>query len=1041
MPAFLPNDWENPSLTELNRLPMRPGFAPFVTEESARQRELSQSPWALCLDGAWKFHLAANPSHLPDGFEAAEFDDSGWDWIDVPGNWTLQGYDKPIYCNIKMPIPHTPPFVPQEDNPTGLYRRAFDLPAGWADRRILVHFGGVESFFYVWVNGHKVGLSKDSRLPAEFDITEYLRPGRNVIAAQVIRWSDGSYLEDQDHWRMAGIYRPVWLFAMPSCYLTDIFAQPEVEADLKSAHLHVTARLGGETRPASGCRVGMQLFDPSGAPIFPEYVEGVFEFNENEPDQVTLARSIKSPLLWSHETPHLYTLVVRLIAPDGTPLQYESHRIGFRRVEIKNRQLLINGRPVYIRGVNRHEHEECRGKAVTMDSMLADIRLMKQYNINAVRASHYPNDPRWYDLCDEYGIYVWDEANLETHALYNRLCHAPEWRAAFVERGARMVERDKNHPSVVVWSLGNESGYGPNHDLMAGWIRGYDPSRPIHYEGAIAPHWTGGRLSSDIVCPMYPSIERIVEFALQADDPRPLIMCEYAHAMGNSVGNLKEYWEAIETHPGLQGGFIWDWVDQGILKTDPRGRDYWAYGGDFGDTINDMNFCINGLVFPDRSIHPAMLEVRKLFQPVRARLLDPQTGLVEIQNHYDFSTLAHLRGEWELVRDGQTLQSGALPTLHTPPGSVESLRIPYLIETDGGPGELWLNLQFCLSQETPWAPAGHLVAWEQFSLASPQVCVPLVFAPASQPGITKSDETIHIQSREISLTFESGSGLLTRFDWRGISLLRSGPQLNAWRAPTDNDGFKWNLEPKDKLLYAWLQAGLNRLQHRLDALDFDSPATGPTRVITRITSQAEGVEGGFRHEIAYTLLGDTALLLDWSLNCFGNLPPLPRLGLSFVLPPGFETFTWLGRGPQESYPDRKAGVPIGLHRSTVSEQYVPYIMPQEHGNKTDVRWAALNNAEGVGLMVIGQLPFQTSASHFTADDLFRAMHACDLDPRPETYWNLDVAQCGLGGASCGPMTLPQYLVQPGAYQMRLLLRPFGPGDDLPRLGRQSEVGG
>ncbi|MDW8319664.1 MAG: glycoside hydrolase family 2 TIM barrel-domain containing protein, partial [Anaerolineae bacterium] len=974
---------------------MRAGFAAYPDEASARQRDPARSPWALCLDGAWRFHLAPNPLALPPGFERPDFDDRDWGWIEVPGHWTLQGYDRPIYTNIRMPFSHRPPCVPTDENPTGLYRRSFELPSGWEGRRVIAHFGGVESFFYLWVNGHQVGLSKDTRLSAEFDITPYLRPGRNLLAVQVIRWSDGSYLEDQDQWWMAGIYRSVWLLAMPACYLADVYARPDLDESLRRGRLTVAVRLGGDVREADGCRVAMQLFDPAGAAVFDDYVEEPFAFREEAADEVTLARDVPAPQLWSHETPRLYTLVVRLSDPHGTPLQYEAHRIGFRRVAIRDRQLLINGRPVYIRGVNRVEHDPRRGKALTVETMLADIRLMKQHNINAVRTSHYPNDPRWYDLCDEHGLYVWDEANIEAHAFWDRLCRDPAWRLAFLERGARMVERDKNHPSVIVWSLGNETGYGPNHDLLAGWIRAYDPSRPLHYEGAIAAEWTGGRRASDIVCPMYPSIERLVDFARRADDPRPLIMCEYAHAMGNSVGNLVEYWEAIEAHPGLQGGFIWDWVDQGLAKTDPRGRPYWAYGGDFGDAVNDMNFCINGLVFPDRTPHPALLEVCKVYQPVRARLLDAETGLVEVQNRYDFSTLAHLRGEWELACDGQALQSGALPTLHTPPGAAEMVCIPYALPTDAPPGEYWLTLRFRLAADASWAPAGHLVAWEQLGLPSPRVSAPLVWRQTAQPAIAETEEHVLIRGGDVTLAFDRRTGLLTRFDWHGVSLLWAGPRPNAWRAPTDNDGFKWQPDRPDKLLYRWLQAGLNRLAHRLEGLTWDLPAPGTARVVTRITSQAEGVAAGFRHELSYTLLGDTAVLLDWSVEGFGDLPPLPRLGLTLVLPPGFETFHWLGRGPEESYPDRKAGVPLGLYRSTVSAQYVPYIMPQEHGNKTDVRWAALANADGVGLLAVGQTPFQTSASHFTADDLYRALHTCDLEPRPETYWHLDAAQCGL----------------------------------------------
>ncbi len=1032
-----PNDWENPQLTAINRLPMRSGGAPFEDELTALQNNPASSPWALCLDGNWRFHLAPNPQTTPPGFHATDFDDSHWDQIAVPGNWMLQGFDKPIYCNIKMPIPLNPPYVPEDDNPTGLYRHTFDLPAAWDGRRIIIRLGGVETFFYLWVNGHYVGLSKDSRLPAEFDITEYVQAGCNQATVEVVRWSDGSYLEDQDHWRLAGIYRSVWVYALPSYYLADVFARPTLDAHLRDGDLCVTARLGGTVTQSRGCRVGMQLFDPSGAPVFTDYVEATFAPNDNEPDRVILKHSVPAPQKWSHETPALYTLVVRLSTPEGRPLHFESHRIGFRRVEVRARQLLINGRPVYIRGVNRHEHDERRGKAITLDSMRADILLMKQYNINAVRTSHYPNDERWYDLCDEYGLYVWDEANIETHALYNRLCHEPEWRAAFLERGARMLERDKNHPSVIVWSLGNEAGYGPNHDLLAGWMRGYDPDRPLHYEGATAPNWSGSRLSTDLVCPMYPSIDRIVDFAVNTDDPRPLIMCEYAHAMGNSLGNLREYWEAIESHPGLQGGFIWDWVDQGLLKTDAEGRAFWAYGGDFGDTINDMNFCINGLVFPDRSIHPAMWEVRKIFQPVRVRLLDASTGQVEVANWFDFSSLAHLTPIWELSRDGEVIQSGALPALHTPPGAVERIHIPLELPNDPPFGVWWLTLRFDLTEETPWAPAGHTMAWEQFELPVALTHAPLVLS-ADRPALTIEENAryFHLRTADLSIDFDRDNGMLTRWDWRGMRLIQSGPRLNAWRAPTDNDGFKWAEDNTGKWLHYWLLAGLNRLQHHLKSLVVTRLSAAVAQVTARHTVQAEGVTAGFHEQTIYTLHGSGLLWLDWSVQCFGNLPSLPRLGVSLTLPPGFEDFTWLGRGPSESYPDRKAGTPLGLHHGTVTGQYVSYILPQEHGNKTDVRWAALSNADGAGLMAVGQAPFQTSVSHFSADDIYRAMHTHELEPCPETFWNLDAAQCGLGGASCGPGTLPHHLVNPGEYTLRMVLRPFAPGDSRLQMGRE-----
>jgi beta-galactosidase len=749
-----------------------------------------------------------------------------------------------------------------------------------------------------------------------------------------------------------------------------------------------------------------------------------------------LEKNLNYPKKWTHENPTLYTLIVRLCDPTGQPIQYSSHRIGFRSIQIQNRQLLINGRPVYIRGVNRHEHDALRGKAVTEETMLADVRLMKQHNINAVRTSHYPNDERWYDLCDEHGLYVLDEANIETHSVYNRLCHAPEWRTAFLERGARMVERDKNHACVVVWSLGNESGYGPNHDLLAGWIRGVDPSRPIHYEGAIAPDWNKGTLASDLVCPMYPSIDRIIDFAIHSSDPRPLIMCEYAHAMGNSVGNLKEYWQAIEKHPGLQGGFIWDWVDQGLQKTASNGIPYWAYGGDFGDTINDMNFCINGLVFPDRTLHPAMAEVRKLFQPVRVRAVDLMSGWIEISNWHDFTTLGYLQGTWELTVDGEVVESGRLPVLDTPPGQSEEVHLPYALPHLRNPGECWLTLRFYLARDTAWAQAGHLVAWEQLQLpVLVQLCEPAPIANLPDLAVISPSNSIWVEGTEFCVEFDRNTGSLLRYDWDGSSFLKTSPTLNTWRAPTDNDGFKWDAADPGKLLYQWLSAGLNRLHHRLDNLSVTHSEAGIAQIRTRLTSQAEGVPAGFKQEIIYTIFGNSKLAIDLSVSCFGNLPPLPRLGLTMGLQPEFLNFAWLGRGPEESYSDRKAGVPVGQYHSTVADQYVPYIMPQEHGNKTDVRWIALSNAQGKGLLISSKPLMEASVSHYRTEDIYQALHTHELIERDEVIVNLDLAHSGLGGASCGPGTLEKYLVQPGEFHLRLLFHPFGPGALFSHLGR------
>ncbi len=1042
MPVLSRNDWENPQVVAMNRYPAHATGLPFPDEPGALSRDPGQTPWAFSLNGAWKFYYAPNPNALPQGFSGAGFGASDWDEIEVPGNWMLQGYDKPIYCNVKMPIPNTPPFVPQEDNPTGLYLREFDLPADWQGRRVILHFGGVESAFYVWVNGEMVGFSKDSRLPAEFEISDVVRPGKNTVVTQVMRWSDGSFLEDQDHWRMAGMYREVMVYSVPEVYLADVFAKPSLDADYTDGALDVVVRLGGTVEKADGWLVGMQLFDANNQPLFSSYLNAAFRYDYNEMPEVTLSQHLSMPQKWSHEHPYLYTLVVVLRDGNGQPVQYFSTRIGFRKIEIRNRELLINGKAVLIKGVNRHEHDEKRGKALTMETMLADILLMKRHNINAVRTCHYPNDERWYDLCDEYGIYVWDEANIETHSVYNRLCHDPAWRTAFLERGTRMVERDKNHPSVITWSLGNESGYGPNHDAIAGWIRGYDPSRIVHYEGTTRFGWDAGHLSSDLTCPMYPAIDRIIDYALDPKMTRPFIMCEYAHAMGNSVGNLKEYWEAIESYHGLQGGFIWDWVDQGLLKTDEKGVSYWGYGGDFGDTINDMNFCINGLIFPDRTVHPPMVEFKKLIQPVAIRAVDLESGRVEIANKHNFSTLSYLAGSWELVVDGEAVQTGQLPRMNTRPGFAENLTIPFRQPRLSPGQECFLNLRFRLVEDTRWAAAGHEVAWEQFKLpfAAPE---PMLLPSEGMPTlqVQTGPDSVSIDGQGFEIVFDRSSGLLSKYTWKGTALVQSGPALNIWRAPTDNDGFKWMSEDEwirmqQKLLSQWLVAGLDRLENKLESFECAQLRPQVAQVKTTHTVQAQGIDAGFSYALIYTVYGNGAVLTEHHLIPFGDLPPLPRVGVGMIIAPGFEQFTWLGRGPEESYVDRKAGVAVGLYTGTVDEQYVPYIMPQENGNKTDVRWAALSDAQGNGLLVVGEPLLEVSASHFRVQDLYKAMHTNELTRQAEVYFNLDLMQCGLGGNSCGPKTLQKYMVWPGEARFSILLRPFTAGDPLPKLARE-----
>ncbi len=1037
-------DWETPECVGTNKLPGHVPLFAYPDEARARRHERDGSPNVQSLNGTWQFRLVKRPAAAPRDFASGRAPKGRWDAIEVPGNWMMQGYDKPIYTNVKMPFPCDPPHVP-EDNPTGLYRRSFAIPASWKRKRIVLHFGGAESAFYVYVNGEPVGFSKGSRLPAEFDITPFVKPGKNTLAAMVIRWSDGSYLEDQDHWWMAGIYRDVCLIALPTTHLSDFFARTELADDFQSATLRVRARIEDAAGvPLEGYHVQARLYDPRGKAVFRTPLAAPVQARPQQIVHADLAGPVRRPHLWSAEDPALYTLVVALKDPKGRTVQAEHCRVGFRRIEIHNRELLVNGQPVLFKGVNRHDHHDTRGKAVTLESMRADALLMKRFNINAVRTSHYPNDPAWYDICDELGLYVVDEANIESHDAYNRLTHDPRWTTAFLERGKRMVERDKNHPCVVEWSLGNESGCGPNHTALAGWIRDVDPTRPIHYEGALqTDDWSP--LATDVLCPMYPQIEsarkrgrRYGLVSLTRDKhKRPGIMCEYAHSMGNSTGNLKEYWETIEQHHGLQGGYIWDWVDQGLLKTDRKGRTYWAYGGDFGDAINDANFCINGLIWPDRTPHPAMHEYKKVIQPVAVRARNLARGRIEIVNKNFFVDLGDLAGSWTLSVDGTIVQRGKLKRLRTPPQESERLTLP-VRKPKLQPGQTCLlTVRFALRAKTAWAPKGHEVAWEQLAMPY-KVRKPAKIKPSALPAVelVQTKTLARVSGPDFDVEFDKRAGAIRALVFRGTELLARGPVLNVWRAPTDNDGIKaFAKERRHQVLAHWLEAGLDRLRLKTLRVRIREQSAGAVRIETETAGLGAGNRPAFRQTHTYTIYGTGDVVVANRIRADKRLPDLPRVGLTLTLLPGFERFTWFGRGPHENYIDRNTGAAIGRYAAGVDELYVPYILPQENGNRTDVRWAALTNAQGKGLLAVAQPVMEASAAHFTAADLFGAYHTNELEPREEVILNLDHCQRGLGGASCGPDTLAQYKIQPGTFDFVVRLRPFGCGADLGELAR------
>lgn len=1056
-------DWENPQQVGINKLPAHATLIPYPDETAALTCRQDESPYFLLLNGQWQFKLVANPNAAPNGFYRPDFDTTAWANITVPGNWQMQGYDKPIYTNIKMPFPANPPYVPHDDNPTGLYHRTFTIPAGWEKRQVFISFNGVETAFYLWLNGQPVGFSKVSRLPAEFDLTPYLQPGSNTLTLMVIRWSDASYIEDQDYWWLSGVFRDVYLYATPKIHIFDFFAHTEFDSEFCNATLKVEAQINFyEQETGADYRLEMRLYNAQGQAVFSEPVSRPILETDWSPSRVSLLKTVTTPYHWSAETPYLYTLVLSLKNATGETVEAESCKIGFRQVKIRGREILINGQAVLLKGVNRHDFHDRLGRAVPEETLLTDIKLMKQFNLNAVRTSHYPNDARWYDLCDQYGLYVIDEADLECHAVRDKLAHHPHWTHAFVDRGQRMVERDKNHPCVIFWSLGNESGYGPNHDAMAGWIRGYDPSRPIHYEGAISPHsalrniagweaemenfsgpelqeagrrmgWQQGFLTTDVVSPMYPTVDHIIAYAQNQANTRPMIMCEYAHSMGNSTGNLKEYWDAIETCPGLQGGFIWDWVDQGLHRVDDQGREYWAYGGDFGDEINDGNFCLNGLVWPNRVPHPALYEYKKVLQPIGVKAVDLVAGIIEITNKQYFTNLSGYKATWEIAVDGEIVQQGELLLPEIPPQESRMTAFspwPHLPlwegEKENSGAEYFLTVRFKLAEDTLWAEQGHEVAWEQFKLSSPATSsVPhLRLERMPDLNLFQNNREAIVTGLDFDLVFDREAGCIAAFTYQGQPLLVKGPQLNVWRAATDNDGLKLWPDQSDKLLYKWLKVGLDRLTWQTDQVVVEQLHPQVIRFTSRLVGRAPGCLEEITHQQTTTVYGSSDVVIENTVEANLNLISLPRLGLTMQLSSGFENFTWYGRGPHENYIDRNTGAAVGLYRSTVNEQYVSYVMPQENGNKTEVRWLSLTNEAGTGLLVAGSIPLEVSVSHYTAADLYRARHINELIRRNEVILNLDYRQCGLGGASCGPGTLPQYLVAPGCYQFTVWLRPF-----------------
>jgi beta-galactosidase len=1001
--------WEIPELTHINKLPAHSCLLPIVCDDD----KTSIREWKQELNGVWKFQLSKTVETALSLMGSALEDE-----IKVPGNWTVQDkWDKPIYANVQMPIPNTPPLVP-EKNPTAIYSREFEVEKSWRGRRTIIHFGGFESYLELYINDDFCGMAKDSRLPAEFDITDYLVGGINRIEVLVARWSDSSFIEDQDHWWMAGLHRNVYLYSINPVHIEDIKITSDYNLDTKEGIFEslIKINLAEIFTPENSKQVKgltedhyleLSLYDRKGDSIYTgkRLVNFSFRISQYE---ITFSDNLPGITPWSSEDPELYSCEIVLTNSAHKELDRRRLAIGFRNIVIKDRELLINGEAVLIRGVNRHDHDPDFGKTVSEERMLQDIQLLKQFNFNAVRTSHYPNDIRWYELCDEYGIYIVDEANVEAHDNYVSLCRDPRWRNAFTERIMNMVTRDKNHPSIIAWSVGNESGNGENHNAAIDLVRQYDPSRYIHHEGELKLYWdqrtsafTGGNNRyNDTINPMYPTIESLIKHSEKNQDSRPVIPCEYSHAMGNSNGSLAEYWDAFKSYKGLQGGFIWEWVDQGLIKTDSKGREYWAYGGDFGESIHDFDFCINGMIWPDRTPHPAMYEFKKSAQPFAIQAVSIHEGRFIFKNQQDFRSMDWLELTWKLEVGGSCVDSGIVEGLQVQAHCEKEICISFSDLSFLDQVDCFLLFSITVTDDTPWCSSGHEIGWEQFQVSAHEKPEKLIRRFLT--GCSKD------RAFSVSLPKEG----VTEFSSSDKILISSGPQLNLWRTPTDNDEIRgWSGQEK-KAAGLWRTAGLEKIA----LINEKVMDTHGDYTIIRSYATPE-IPDCATHRMEFTRVNDSCFKVANEIKYNPALPSLPRVGVGLQMPGEFDQLEWFGMGPHESYVDRKRGTLIGRFSGSVREQYVPYILPQENGNKTDVSYFSLAN-EFCKVVFISDSLMQFSAHDYTAEDLFGCYHTNEVEDviTDKTIVTIDHLQRGLGTASCGPETLEKHTITPGTYR-------------------------
>ncbi len=1015
-------DWENQHVVNRNTLSGHAPLKSYHDTSAAINNEHSKNQ--ILLNDNWKFKCFPRPEKVEQAATEVDFDDSEWDSIKVPSNWQLQGHDKPIYTNIKYPFPDTPPYIPNE-NPTGLYRLSFDLNTQGLPESKTITFHGVNSAFHLWCNGVWIGYSQDSRLPAEFDLTEQLVQGTNHLAVMVMRWSDGSYLEDQDMWWLSGIFRDVVLTAKPKISIQDVTIRTDLDACYRDATLNVIVKKNHVDLPRqdSPYKAKIDLYDELGTPIVQDQI---VSFKNQQKDErggyselAQIAIPVIDPIKWSAENPYLYRCIVTLLDENEAIVDIEAYNVGFRSVEISDGQLKVNGERVLIRGANRHEHDPITGHALSVESMIQDILLLKQHNFNAVRTAHYPNDPKWYDLCDEYGLYLVDEANIESHGQYpmSRLSDDSSWLNAYMERMIRMVERDKNHPSIIIWSLGNESGNGCNHHAMYHWTKNYDPTRPVQYEGGGSP-----KATTDIICPMYARIEEdangkgettrpgIKNWLGLPNETRPLILCEYAHAMGNSLGNFHKYWEAFRQYPRLQGGFIWDWVDQGITKTDENGNEFFAYGGDFGDTINDRQFCINGLVFPDRTLHPTVLEAKKCQQFYQFQFKDSDQLAIQVTSENLFTNSDDETLYWNITKDGIEILNGEATFDLAAKESKTIVLIKDRPQQEAG-ADYHINIEVRLTTDKPWALAGHVTAIEQFVLPNVEKLAWQNDGIIFPPSLVTNDQRIKVSALDFNIEFDCKTGLIDLWEVNGVNYLKKGLKDNFFRAPLDNDIGTSEADTIDESAFVsmWNKAGIKRIESVCTKID-STTLSSDVIVISHFNHYADGklvIATRWQYSIDF----DGEVTVSVVVNVSDDMPTLPRVGATFAISSEkHDSVTYYGRGPHENYPDRKYSAHVGMHSLSIDDMYTPYIFPSENGLRCDVKKATINN-----LFITGQ--YHLGISRFEHAAIAEAKHTNDLKPSDKLYVCIDGFHMGVGGDdSWTPSVHPEYLLKQERYQ-------------------------